>query len=121
MIKAPGPHDGRHDLTARGGDRFDRRGKSGAKSQTLHHRNGESPGRDDVGRGASGDGPEQGTGDRSDFGGPTLQSSRQAHRDFHEIPVPPPVNPMKAPTRTKMAMMLAEMPVSCPQIPPVVR
>ena len=36
-------------------------------------------------------------------------------------PVPPPVSPTKAPRNTKMAMMLAEIPVSCPQIPPVVR
>ena len=78
------PHDGRHDLSARGGRRLDGAGEIGLVPHFFHQGYGERPGRRDVRRRAAAYGPHKGAADDRHFGGASHETASQNHGDIVE-------------------------------------
>ena len=82
--KRPCAHQRRHDLTARRGDRFGRRGQSLGIAQPGHGGQRDRAGRGDIRRGRTGDRSEQGRRNDRDLGRPALQATGGRGGDIHE-------------------------------------
>ena len=79
-----GAHQGRHDLSATGGDSFHRPGKGRRIAQPAHGRQGERPGRGDIGGRRARNRTEQGRCQHGDLGRPRLEPARAGQRQVHE-------------------------------------
>ena len=82
--KRRGPHHRRHDLSAGGSDRFDRRRHGRRIARLLHHRNRKRAVDDHVGHGAAADVAEQTRRDDGDLRLAAAKSSHQRQRKIAE-------------------------------------
>ena len=81
-----GAHDRRHDLAAHRGGRLDAARECRPIAETLHQRNGELAGRDDIGDARPGNRSHQRRGEHRDLGGAALSAAEGAHGDVGEQP-----------------------------------
>ncbi|MNE33464.1 hypothetical protein D3C80_1271340 [compost metagenome] len=79
-----GAHHRRHQLAAHAGGRLDATGKCRFVAKTLHQRNGELSGGDDIGHPRAGNGTHQCRGEHRHFGRPSAAMAEQPHGEIGE-------------------------------------